>query len=179
MPSSSPTPPPSITALPRPRWSTSPRPSPRSSARTASASTPSPPAPSPPTCGLASTAWPRPWPRPPGGAPTLPARRSSPGSAGGAPGARPPPRGGPPLPRPGVPQGVQLAARLGDVPAGAQDDLAVAGPEPDLAFGDDGVLVFTGVQVRRHERADRERVFYDRQGAAGIAVPELEGDADH
>jgi hypothetical protein len=31
---------------------------------------------------------------------------------------------------------VQFAARLGDVPARAQDDLAVAGPEPDLAFGD-------------------------------------------
>jgi hypothetical protein len=46
-------------------------------------------------------------------------------------------------------------------PAGAQDDLAVAGPEPDLAFGDDGVLVFAGVQVRRYERADRERVFHD------------------
>src|SRR6266581_9074327 len=57
--------------------------------RTASASTPSLLAPSPPTCGLASTAWPRPWPRPPGWTPIRPARRSSPGSAGS------PPRGSP------------------------------------------------------------------------------------
>ena len=62
---------------------------------------------------------------------------------------------------PGVPHGVQLAARLGDVAAGAEHDLAVAGPEPDLALGDDRVLVLPGVQVRRHERADRERVLHD------------------
>jgi len=73
---------------------------------------------------------------------------------------------------------VQLAAGLGDVAARTEDHLAVAGPEPDLALGDDGVLVLTGVQVRRHERAHRERVCHDRQRAAGVAVPELEDHAD-
>jgi hypothetical protein len=67
---------------------------------------------------------------------------------------------------------------LGDVPAGAQDHLAVAGTEPDLALGDDGVLILARVQVRRHERTDRERVFHDRQLAAGVAVPQLENHAN-
>jgi NAD(P)-dependent dehydrogenase (short-subunit alcohol dehydrogenase family) len=49
----------------------------------------SPQAPSPPTCGWASRAWPRPWPRPPGWTPKLRDRRSSPGSAGSPPGASP------------------------------------------------------------------------------------------
>jgi NAD(P)-dependent dehydrogenase (short-subunit alcohol dehydrogenase family) len=42
-----------------------------------------------PTCGSASTAWPRPWPRPRAWTPTPPARRSSPGSAGSPPAASP------------------------------------------------------------------------------------------
>jgi hypothetical protein len=67
---------------------------------------------------------------------------------------------------------------LGDVTAAAEDHLAVTGPEPDLALGDDGVLVLPGVQMRRHQRADRERVLHDRQGAAGVAAPELEHHAD-
>jgi hypothetical protein len=32
---------------------------------------------------------------------------------------------------------MHLTSRLGDVPAGAQHDLAVSGPEPDLSLGDD------------------------------------------
>ena len=75
---------------------------------------------------------------------------------------------------PGVPHRVHLAARLGDVAAGAQDDLTVAGPEPDLALGDDRVLVLQGVQVRGHQRADRERVLDDRDRAVGLAAPQLE-----
>ena len=47
------------------------------------------PGPAPPTCGWASRAWPRPWPRPPGWTPKLRDRRSSPGSAGSPPGASP------------------------------------------------------------------------------------------
>jgi hypothetical protein len=70
--------------------------------------------------------------------------------------------------RPGVPHRVQLAAGLGDVLAGAEHHLTIAGPEPDLALDDDGVLVLAGVGVRRHQRADRERVLDDRQRAAGV-----------
>src|SRR5215472_15778933 len=80
--------------------------------------------------------------------------------------------------RPGVPHRVQLAARFGDVPAGAEHRLTVAGPEPDLALGDNGVLVLAGVGMRRHKRADGERVLDDGQRTAGVAAPELEHHAD-
>src|SRR5262249_61159292 len=79
---------------------------------------------------------------------------------------------------PAVPHGVRLAAGLSDVPACAEQHLAVAGPEPDLALGDDGVLVLAGVQVGRHQSADRERVFHDRYRAARVVAPELERHAD-
>ena len=73
----------------RPHWSTSPRPSPRSSGRGESASTRSPPVRCPPTCGSASTAWPRPSPKPLASTPKPPGRPSSPGSAGSPPAGSP------------------------------------------------------------------------------------------
>jgi hypothetical protein len=73
---------------------------------------------------------------------------------------------------------VQLAARLRDVPARAEHNLPVPRPEADLAFGDDRELVLQGVQVRRDEDTWLERVFHDRDRAAGVGAPQLEHDAE-
>src|SRR6266851_5800905 len=78
----------------------------------------------------------------------------------------------------GVPHGVHLAPRLGDVAARAQDDFAVTRAEADLAFGDDGVLVLEGVHVRYHQRTDGKWVLDDGHGAVGLGAQELELDAD-
>src|SRR4051794_35813903 len=47
----------------------------------------------------------------------------------------------------GVPHSVGFTARLGYVPARAENDLPVPRPEPNLALGHDRVLVLLGVQV--------------------------------
>src|SRR5258705_3692737 len=47
------------------------------------------------------------------------------------------------------------------------------GAEADFALQDDRVLVLPGVQVRRHQGADRERMLHNRHRAAGVLVPEL------
>ena len=73
---------------------------------------------------------------------------------------------------------MDFPAWFGDVPAGSEHGLAVPGPEPDLAFGDDGVLVLEGVQVRRNEGADGEGVLDDGYRAVGLAAEELELDPD-
>ena len=73
---------------------------------------------------------------------------------------------------------MDLAARLDDVAAGPEDDLLVVRAEADLAFEHDRVLVLEGVDVRRDERPDRERMLDDRQRAAGVLAVDLEDDAD-
>ena len=57
-------------------------------------------------------------------------------------------------------------SRLGDVPAGAQHDLAVSGPEPDLPLGDDRVLIRPVMDVRRDQDRDVERVLDHRHRTA-------------
>src|SRR5258708_1989654 len=78
----------------------------------------------------------------------------------------------------GVPHGMHLAARLGDVAARTQNDFAVTGSEADLALGDYGVLVFPSMQVGDDQRADGKRVLDDGHSAVGLSAPELELDAD-
>jgi hypothetical protein len=58
---------------------------------------------------------------------------------------------------------VDLGAWLDDVAARAQDDLLVLGAEADVAFEDDGVLVLSGMDVRRDQRPDGEGVLDDRR----------------
>ena len=80
--------------------------------------------------------------------------------------------------RAGVPHRVDLAARLDDVAARAEDDLLVVRAEADLALEHDRVLVLEDVRVRRHERADLERVLDDREPPARVLAIDLEDDTD-
>ena len=73
---------------------------------------------------------------------------------------------------------MDLRARLDDVAASSQDHLLILRPEADLAIEHDRVLVLERVDVRWHERADRERVLDDGQGAARVLAIDLEDDAD-
>src|SRR5580693_1332186 len=66
----------------------------------------------------------------------------------------------------GVPHGVHLAARFGDVTAGAEDDFAVVRAEADLARQHNRVLVLAGVPVRRSEQAHLEWMLDDGHLAA-------------
>ncbi len=68
--------------------------------------------------------------------------------------------------------------RLGDVAAGSQDNLAVAGPKSDHTFGDDRVLVLSSVQVRGDTGTDREWVLNDRNIAVGLIAKQLEHHPD-
>jgi hypothetical protein len=73
---------------------------------------------------------------------------------------------------------VQLAAWFGDVAARSEHHLTVTGSESDLTLRDDRVLVFPGVQVRRDQRADRERMLHDGHGITGVLASQLEHDPD-
>ncbi len=73
---------------------------------------------------------------------------------------------------------MDLAARLDDVAAHAQDHLAILGSKADLAFQDDRVLILEGVDMRWYQRAHRERVLDDRERAAGVRAIDLEHHAD-
>ena len=61
----------------------------------------------------------------------------------------------------GVPHGVHLPARLGDVATGTEDDFTVVRAEPDFAGQHDRMLVLAGVPVRRGEQADLEGMLDD------------------
>lgn len=73
---------------------------------------------------------------------------------------------------------VQLATWVGDVSATAEHDFPVAGAKADFSFGDDGVFVLPGVQVRRDQRADRERMLDDGHCPVGVSAGRLEGHPD-
>ena len=48
------------------------------------------------------------------------------------------------------------------------------GPETNLALRDNRILIFSGVQMRRHQRTDRERVLHHRHLTVGVLAPQLE-----
>jgi hypothetical protein len=70
-----------------------------------------------------------------------------------------------------IPHRVHLTARFGDVPARAEDGFAVARSEAYFAFGDYGVLIFSGVEVRPHKCAHWKRVLDYRDCAVRVAAP--------
>ncbi len=55
----------------------------------------------------------------------------------------------------GVPHRVHPAARLGDVPTGSKDHLAIARAEPDLSLGDDRLIPTPGNTCSSNSRAAR------------------------
>lgn len=77
-----------------------------------------------------------------------------------------------------VPHGVHFPARFSDVAAGTEDHFPATGTKADFSFGDDGVLIFSSMQVRLHEGPDRKWVLNHGNHPVGVASPQFESNTD-